>query len=136
MFLNGIIAGCFDVIHPGYICMFRDAKQYCDHLTIALHTDPTVERSEKIKPILTTDERKQILYSIKYIDTIITYQFENDLKEILKSCKYNVRILGDDYKNKYATGQEYSEKIIYLDRSHGWSTTKYKKLIAESLKGK
>jgi len=49
--------------------------------------------------------------------------------------KKNMQQDKNDYKEKYATGQEFSDKIVYIDRSHGWSTTKYKKLIAESLKG-
>ena len=34
---KGIIAGNFDVIHPGYIRMFKEAKEHCNHLTVALH---------------------------------------------------------------------------------------------------
>jgi len=131
----GIIAGSFDVIHPGYIQMFLEGAENCDHITIALQTDPTVERPEKLKPVLSYCEREMMLRSIVYIDEVVPYTTEEDLKNILKTRKYNVRILGDDYRDKYATGQEYSDQIIYVNRDHGWSTTKYKKLIAESLKG-
>jgi glycerol-3-phosphate cytidylyltransferase len=131
----GIIAGSFDVIHPGYIVMFKQAKEYCDYLIVALQTDPTVERPEKCKPILTFEEREEILLSIKYINEVLRYTTEKDLEEILKNNKIDVRILGDDYKNKYATGQEFTKQIKYLDRSHGWSTTKYKKLICKSMHG-
>lgn len=134
--IKSLIAGSFDVVHPGYIQMFMIAAENCDHVTVALQTDPTIERPEKLKPILSYCEREEMLRSIIYIDDVIPYTTEQDLNNILKTGKYNVRILGDDYKDKYATGQEYSEKIIYVDRSHGWSTTKYKKLIAESLKDK
>ncbi len=133
--IYGVIAGSFDVIHPGYIYMFKQAKDNCDYLTIALQTDPTIDRPNKIKPILSWEERYSILDSIRYIDEIIKYTTEQDLLNILKTRNYNVRILGDDYIGKYATGQEYSEKIIYLDRSHGWSTTKYKSLICKNLHG-
>ena len=34
--IKGIIGGAFDLIHPGYIRMFKDAKQYCTKLTVAL----------------------------------------------------------------------------------------------------
>jgi glycerol-3-phosphate cytidylyltransferase len=131
----GIIAGSFDIIHPGYIHMFNEAKKYCDYLVIALQTDPTVERPNKCKPILSYEERKQILLSLKPVSEVIKYTTEQELEEILKKDKYHVRILGDDYVAKYATGQEYSNEIVYVNRSHGWSTTKYKKLIAESLNG-
>jgi len=131
----GIIAGNFDTIHPGYIYMFRKSKQYCDHLVIALQTDPTVERPNKLKPILSWEEREDILLSIRYIDEVIKYTTEKDLLDILKSKQYNVRILGDDYIGKYATGQEHSDRVVYISRSHGWSTTKYKNLICKSING-
>ena len=47
--------------------------------------------------------------------------------------KIDVRFLGNDYKGKDFTGKDLNIPIHYLDRSHGWSTTKFKKLIAASL---
>ena len=133
-FKIGIIAGNFDVIHPGYIHMFDECKNYCDTLLLLLHDDPSVERPEKIKPILSLNERTMILNSLKQIDRIITYKTESDLYEILMNKKIDVRFLGDDYRDKSFTGDDLNIPIHYLDRSHGWSTTKFKKLIAETLK--
>jgi len=60
----GVIAGNFDVIHPGYIYMFDECKEQCDILLLLLHEDPSTERSEKIKPILSLKERNKILSSL------------------------------------------------------------------------
>jgi glycerol-3-phosphate cytidylyltransferase len=134
----GIIAGSFDVIHPGYIKMFKDAKIYCDHLTIALQTDASIERPNKIKPILSYEDREMVLLNIRQVDCVMKYTTEIELVEILKNNKFDVRILGEDYRNKNITGQNLTEKIIFIDRKHGWSTTKFKEKIAlnyqESLK--
>ena len=129
----GVIAGNFDVIHPGYIHMFDECKNYCDTLLLLLHEDPSIERPEKIKPILSLNERSMTLNSLKQIDQIITYKTESDLYKILMDKKIDVRFLGDDYRDKSFTGDDLNIPIHYLDRSHGWSTTKFKKLIAESL---
>ena len=129
----GVIAGNFDVIHPGYVYMFDECKKHCDILLLLLHEDPSIERPEKIKPILNLNERDMILSSLKQIDRIITYQIESDLYDILKSQKIDIRFLGDDYKDKAFTGDDLGIPIHYLDRSHGWSTTKFKKMIAESV---
>ena len=129
----GVIAGNFDVIHPGYIYMFDECKKHCDILLLLLHDDPSIERPEKIKPILDLNERNMILSSFKQIDRIITYQIESDLYDILKTEQIDIRFLGDDYKNKAFTGDDLGIPIHYLDRSHGWSTTKFKKMIAESV---
>jgi glycerol-3-phosphate cytidylyltransferase len=128
---RGFIAGSFDIIHPGYIAMFKEAKQHCDYLIIGLHIDPTIERPEKIKPTLNYQDRYNILMSIKYIDQIYSYELENDLFNLLKDIKPDIRFLGDDYKDKNITGGELNIPIHYFNRDHNWSTTKFKKLIAE-----
>ena len=129
----GVIAGAFDVIHPGYIYLFNECKQHCDHFLLLLHEDPSIERSEKMKPILDIKERKLILSSLRQIDEIITYKTEDDLLKILKNRKIDIRFQGDDYKEKNYTGQDLDIPIHFLDRSHGWSTTKFKKLLSNNI---
>lgn len=129
----GVIAGNFDVIHPGYIKMFKECKANCDVFVVLLHSDPSIERPEKIKPILSVAERDEMLMSIKYIDNVFVYDTEADLLNLLNILHPSVRFLGDDYKGKSFTGKDLKIKVHYLDRSHGWSTTKFKKLIAKSI---
>ena len=129
----GVIAGNFDLIHPGYLHMFGECKNNCDTLLLLLHEDPSIERPEKTSPILSIDERKMILISLEQIDRIISYKTESELYEILIKEEIDVRFLGDDYRDKSFTGDDLDIPIHYLDRSHGWSTTKFKKLIAETL---
>ena len=130
---KGFVAGNFDVIHPGYIKMFNECKTNCDHFTILLHSDPSIERSEKLKPILTLDERIEVLSSIKYIDDIQSYTYESELYELIIRGEYSVRFLGDDYRGKSFTGDDLNINIHYLNRDHGWSTTKFKNLIANTI---
>ncbi len=129
----GVIAGNFDVLHPGYIFLFNECKRHCDHFLLLLHEDPSVERSEKLKPILNIEERKLILSSLRQIDEIITYKTELDLFKILQDKKIDIRFLGDDYKEKKFTGMELGIPIHFLDRSHGWSATTLKKLLVKNL---
>jgi len=132
----GVLAGCFDIIHPGYIYMFEEAKYNCDKLIVLLQTDPTIDRPEKNKPILSLNERIKILESIKYIDEIVIYGTEKELYELLKKIKPDVRFLGDDYIGKEINGGDLNIKIIYINRKHGWSSTKFKQLIFEQLYNK
>ena len=133
MYKIGVIAGNFDVIHPGYIKMFKECKSYCENFIILLHTDPSIERPEKLKPILSKEERTEVLTSIKWIDSIAYYTYEKELVELLKGIEPDIRFLGDDYRGKTYTGFELDIPIHYLNRDHGWSTTKFKKLIADTL---
>jgi len=130
--IKGIIAGSFDILHPGYIKMFNYARKHCGYLIVALHIDPSEERPTKHTPILSVEDRFNALMSLKSIDEVYTYSNENDLYELLVQIDADVRFVGDDYIDKDFTGKNLTKDIIYIDRSHGWSTTKFKQLIYDS----
>ena len=115
----GVVAGNFDVIHPGYIFMFNECKKHCDTLLLLLHDDPSIERPDKIKPILSLEERIMVLSSLKQIDQIITYQTESDLYEILKETKIKIYkgekvadIHVEKWKHKKGGGREGDDKFV------------------------
>jgi cytidyltransferase-like protein len=134
--LLGVTAGNFDLLHPGYINCFKDAKQYCDKFYVFLQVDPSLHRKSKYKPVIPVYDRYKALKSIRYIDEVFTYQTEDELYNLLKFWKPDIRILGEDYigddgKPKPFTGDDLPPKIIYTTRSHGWSTTRLKDLITK-----
>ena len=129
----GFLAGAFDVIHPGYIRMFKDARTVCDYLIVGLHEDPSIEREYKLKPVQTVEERKEILLAIQYIDDVIVYQKEETFLEYLKN--YDIRFLGTDYRDGSYTGKDLNIDIIWLTRNHDYSTTKLKTDSYNSVKG-
>ena len=116
--------------------MFEEAKEHCDKLLVALHTDPSIERTDKLKPTLTYSERFEILKSIKYVDLIQPYKTEEELKKLIDLSKPEVRFLGSDYADKEYTAGEHSPKIVWINRDHGWSTTKLKNDIFGQIKDK
>lgn len=132
--IKGVIAGNFDVMHPGYIKMFKECAENCDCLVVLLHTDPSIERPEKLRPILSPAARKEMLLELKSVCDVISYTFEDQLYDLLKVGEFDIRFLGDDYKGKPFTGDNLNIKVHYLNRDHGWSTTKFKTLIANSVK--
>ena len=131
--IRGFTAGNFDIIHPGYIKLFKECSQNCEHFTVLLHSDPSIERPSKLKPILSLDERIEILESIKYISEIKTYTYESELYDLIKDGNFKIRFLGNDYRNKKYTGDNLGIKIHYISRDHGWSTTKFKTLISKTI---
>ena len=127
----GFTAGNFDLLHPGYIYTFEEAKKHCDKFIVFLQRDPSEHRKSKYKPVIPIYERYKTLMSIKYIDEVYIYQTEEDLLHLINFFKPDVRILGEDYIGKSFTGDDLPIKIIYTTRSHGWSTTKIKDLITK-----
>jgi len=126
----GITFSCFDLLHAGHVNMLEDAKRYCDILIVGLQSDPTIDRPGKNKPIMSLRERKIMINAIKWVDEIIEYNTENDVKVILKSLNPDIRILGSDYLHKDFTGSDLDIPIYYHDRSiHRYSTTNLRKRV-------
>jgi glycerol-3-phosphate cytidylyltransferase len=130
---RGIIAGSFDILHPGYIRMFEESKRVVSYLIVALQDDPTVDRPEKCKPVQTWEERAEILKSLRYVDDVVYYNTEYDLRKLLGSVKYDVRILGSDYLGRRFTGDDLEKPVFYCNRNHQYSLTDLKERIAESM---
>ena len=129
----GFVASCFDLLHAGHCLMLKDASRQCDYLIAGLQTDPTIDRPEKNKPIMSLEERKTLLESIRYVDEVLMYETEKDLNAALENLRPSVRVLGDDYVGKPFTGEGTEESVFYHMRSaHTWSTTSLRKRIFDA----
>jgi cytidyltransferase-like protein len=125
----GFTAGNFDLLHPGYIYTFEEAKKHCDKFIVFLQRDPSLHRKSKYKPIIPLYDRYKALMSIRYVDEVYIYQTEDELLKLIEFFKPDVRILGEDYIGLPFTGDHLDIKVIYTTRSHDWSTTRIKDLI-------
>ena len=129
----GVITGNFDIIHPGYVKLFKQFNEICQTQIILLHDDPTIDRPEKIKPILSVEDRIEMLEPYFLHPIFLTYNTEDELLTLLKAVRPDVRLLGNDYIHKTYTGKDLGIHVRYIDRDHGWSTTKLKNLIANTI---
>ena len=106
----GITFSTFDWFHAGHVKMLEEAKSKCDYLIVGLQLDPSLDRPEKNKPSQSIIERYVQLRGCKYVDEIIPYITENDLIDVLSSFKIDLRIIGEEYKDKVFTGKDYCIK--------------------------
>ena len=131
----GITFSTFDLFHAGHVKMLEEAKRQCDYLIVGLQLDPSFDRPEKNGPSQTIIERYIQLKGSKHIDEIVPYVLEQDLEDILKSFKIDVRIIGDEYKEKNYTGRVYCEekgiKIYYNSRDHRFSSSGLRKQVKQ-----
>ena len=96
---RGFTAGCFDLLHAGHCMMLREAREACDHLTVFLQTDPSIDRpNTKARPTQSLPERLVQLEAIRWVDDVKIYQTEQELVEWLTLEQFDVRIIGADYK--------------------------------------
>ena len=127
----GITCSTFDLLHAGHVVMLEEAKRHCDYLIAALQVDPTQDRKEKNKPIQSVVERQIQLAAVRFVDEIVVYNTEKELDDIFLTLPINVRIIGEEYKDKDFTAKKicYKRKIeiIYNKRDHSFSSTDLKK---------
>lgn len=120
----GFTCSAFDLFHCGHVLMLEDAKRHCDVLIVGLHTNPKLDRDSKNAPIQTYEEREIQIRGCRYVDEVIKYATESDLRQILLALQPNVRVLGTDWKGKPFTGHDIASiEIVWHNRDHQWSTT-------------
>jgi glycerol-3-phosphate cytidylyltransferase len=123
----GFTCSTFDLLHAGHIQMLRDAKEQCDYLICGLQVDPSLDRKDKNSPVQTIVERYTQLNAVKYVNEIVPYQTEKDLEDILNMLHIDVRILGEEYKNKTFTGRAICAKrgieLFFNKREHRFSSS-------------
>lgn len=130
----GITFSTFDLLHAGHVMMLEEAKRQCDYLICGLQMDPTLDRPGKNKPTQTVVERYIQLRGCKYVDEIVPYSTEQDLEDVLRAFKLDVRILGDEYRDKNFTGRQYCEEkgieLYFNTRDHRFSSSGLRRIVA------
>jgi len=134
----GFVASSFDLLHAGHVQMLREAKEQCDYLICGLQTDPTLDRPEKNTPVQNIVERYTQLKGVRYVDEIIPYATESDLEDILTMYHINVRILGEEYREKDFTGKDICKKrgiqFYFNKRDHRFSSSDLRKRVSKGEK--
>ena len=131
----GFTCSTFDLLHAGHVQMLREAKEQCDYLICGLQMDPSLDRANKNAPIQTIVERYTQLNAVGYVDEIIPYCTENDLEDILAMYHIDVRILGEEYRDKDFTGKSLEHiEMYYNARKHSFSTTELRGRVIERYK--
>jgi glycerol-3-phosphate cytidylyltransferase len=133
----GITFSTFDMLHAGHIAMLSEAKNHCDYLICGLQTDPTIDRPEtKNRPIQSIVERQIQLAACRYVDEVVVYQTEQDLRDLLLILPVDVRILGIEYQDKDFSGRDecYDRgiEIVFNGRDHSFSSSSLRKRVAHA----
>lgn len=130
----GFTCSAFDLLHSGHIAMLREAKSHCDYLICGLQVDPNIDRPTKNKPAQTVVERYTQLAAVRYVDEIVPYVTEADLEDILAMYPIDVRILGEEYRDKDFTGRDICKKrgidLHFNRRDHRFSTSELRSRLS------
>lgn len=136
---RGITFGAFDLLHAGHALFLKTAGQLCDELIIGLHIDPSIERRFKNKPIQSATERYYQLAAIEKVKSIIPYETEKDLCNIIAATTpLHFYFVGNDHKNDIFPPplntiiQKRNIQLMFIGREHDYSTTELRKRMKDT----
>ena len=125
------VNGCFDILHPGHISLFKYAKSLGDIVLVAIDTDARVMSLKgRSRPINSLKERTIMLECIKYIDKVVSFDSDKSLEKIVKEYSPDIMVVGSEYKDKKVVASEFAKEVKYFEIIKGYSTTKTIKNIS------
>lgn len=116
--------GCFDILHPGHMELFKIAKSLGDRLIVGVDEDQKV-RNDKgpYRPINSLPFRKAMLESNKYIDVVLPFGSRQELENLIELYSPDILLVGGDWRNGDVVGKQFAKEVRFLDRVGGYSTT-------------
>ena len=88
--------GVYDLLHPGHIEHFKQAKNLGDFLIVSITSDRFVNKGPG-KPYFKENLRLKFLNSIEYIDAVILSDAPSAIESI-RLIKPSFYVKGSDYK--------------------------------------
>lgn len=124
----GYTTGVYDMFHIGHLNILKAAKAQCDHLIVGVSTDALVQKEKNKTPVISFEERKEIVSAIRYVDEVVP-QFDKDKLAAWERHHFHVMFVGSDWqgtpawKNFEAQFAPLGVKIVYLPHTDGISST-------------
>ena len=116
--------GCFDILHPGHIEMFKVGKSLGDKLIVAIDSDEKVTRDKGLtRPIKDQHFRKSMLESIRYIDIVLPFGSRTELENLIELYSPDILLVGSDWKNGDVVGRQYAKEVRFFNRIGNYSTS-------------
>ena len=129
---KGITFGAFDLFHAGHVLMLEEAKTVCDYLIVCIQSDPSLDREEKNKPVQSIIEREIQVSGCRFVDEVIIYDTEAELLSIIGQVDWDVRIIGEEYKDKDFTGRDQTlERCHFNKRPHTFSSSELRERVSK-----
>lgn len=117
------VNGTFDILHVGHIHLLRYAKSLGDRLVVGIDSDDRVKKLKgQSRPVNTEYERLLLLSQLKPVDSVIVFDTDQELEDLIQDC--DIMVKGSDYKNKPIIGSTLCKRIVFFDLLDEYSTTK------------
>lgn len=94
-----LASGVFDLLHLGHVRFLEEAKSAGGEnakLIVIIARDSTVEKTKSRKPIMSEDQRRALVESLKVVDEAVLGYEDLDIGEVIGKIKPDVIALGYD----------------------------------------
>ena len=128
-----LTVGVYDLLHKGHVELYRRAKGLGDYLIVAAQdSDSILKYKPNAKVLNSTEDRKYMIKSIRYVDEVITY---TDVDKIVQEVDFDVFVTGPDqnhegFQHAIQWCEEHGKEHIVLGRTDGVSSSELKAKIA------
>lgn len=128
-----LTVGVYDLLHKGHVELYRRAKGLGDYLIVAAQdSDFILKYKPESKVLNSTEDRKYMIKSIRYVDEVITY---TDVDKIVKEVDFDIFVTGPDqihsgFQKAIQWCEEHGKEHIVLGRTDGVSSSELKAKIA------
>lgn len=132
-----LTVGVYDLLHKGHIELYRRAKGLGDYLIVAAQDGDFILKYKPTAKVLnSTEDRKYMIKSIRYVDEVITY---TDVDKIVKDVDFDVFVTGPDqchagFQRAIQWCEQNGKEHVILARTDGVSSSELKAKIAEKTK--
>ena len=132
-----LTVGVYDLLHKGHVELYRRAKGLGDYLIVAAQDgDFILKYKPTAKVFNSTEDRKFMIKSVRYVDEVITY---TDVDKIVQKVDFDVFVTGPDqchagFQRAIHWCEEHGKEHIVLGRTDGVSSSELKAKIAEKTK--
>jgi D-beta-D-heptose 7-phosphate kinase/D-beta-D-heptose 1-phosphate adenosyltransferase len=118
------VNGAFDILHIGHIRLLEYAASF-GSVRVGLDTDGRIKDNKgKDRPYNTLKDRVEFLYSIKHVDSIVTFGNNEELIKNIRDYDPDLMVIGDDYNYHTIIGIEYIPEVRFFEKIKDKSTTK------------
>ena len=132
-----LTVGVYDLLHKGHVELYRRAKGLGDYLIVAAQdSEYILKYKPNAKVLNSTEDRKYMIKSIRYVDEVITY---TDVDKIVQDVDFDVFVTGPDqchsgFQKAIQWCETHGKEHIVLARTDGVSSSELKTKIAEKIK--
>ena len=130
--MNIWVNGCFDILHTGHLDLLKYAKEYKESklfdrtntLYVGIDTDERVKMLKgDNRPINDQFFRAKMLGAIKWVDSVVIFGSDDELRYFITKFEIDYLIIGDQYKDKVVIGAECAKSgVIYYPTDQRSST--------------